>query len=145
MQSKETYVSAFETPELRRCSRCRSNILLSFFDKNRQGEYKKLCKNCCAKKPEGNWADSLTDFGRENIDKLNENTINRCRKAFIQSFENRGFRYVGKMNQEEANFPEEHGPPPKGDEVVIEYHLFKNRKYNQILNGRWRLRLADCF
>ena len=144
MQSKETFLLGFETPELRRCSRCKSNILLSFLEKNRQGECNQLCRNCCAKKPEGKWVDSLTEFGRENIDKLNENAINRCRKAFIQSFENRGCKYVGKLSQEEANYPEECGPEPKGDEVVIEYHLFKNRKHNLIFNGRWRLRIDDC-
>ena len=33
-------------PELRRCSQCKSTILLTFFTKNRKGVYKKTCNTC---------------------------------------------------------------------------------------------------
>ena len=32
--------------ELRTCSRCKSTILLKFFERNRKGELFKLCNNC---------------------------------------------------------------------------------------------------
>ena len=32
--------------ELKRCTMCRSTILLSYFDLNRKGEYYKSCRNC---------------------------------------------------------------------------------------------------
>ena len=37
---------------LRTCSRCHSTMLLEFYDKNRKGEYFKLCNNCRHKKKE---------------------------------------------------------------------------------------------
>jgi hypothetical protein len=128
MHSRETIVSGLDKPELKQCSRCRSKILLSFFDKNRQGEYKKLCKNCSKKKPEGDWIDSLTDFGREHIDNINQDKVNKCRKLYIQSFVGRGFKYIGKLNEDDANYPANAGPQLSGDEIVIEFHLFKHAK-----------------
>ena len=35
---------------LKTCSRCHSTMLLEFYDKNRKGEYFKLCNNCRRKK-----------------------------------------------------------------------------------------------
>lgn len=35
-----------EISNLRQCSRCHSNILLEFFERNRQGELYKTCNNC---------------------------------------------------------------------------------------------------
>ena len=35
-----------EVKELRKCSRCHSNVLLTFFTKNRKGVYKKTCNTC---------------------------------------------------------------------------------------------------
>ena len=36
-----------ETPQLRKCSRCKCNILLeTYYSKNRKGEYKKTCNGC---------------------------------------------------------------------------------------------------
>ena len=33
-------------PELRKCTRCHSKILLQYFETNRQGELFKSCNNC---------------------------------------------------------------------------------------------------
>ena len=42
--------------ELRTCSRCKSTILLTFFERNRKGELFKLCNNCRQRKAE--WRDN---------------------------------------------------------------------------------------
>ena len=39
------------TNELRTCSRCKSTILLKYFEINRKGELYKLCNNCRNNKP----------------------------------------------------------------------------------------------
>ena len=39
---------AEQKPELNKCTRCHSNILLHFFELNRKGELFKLCNNCRA-------------------------------------------------------------------------------------------------
>ena len=35
-----------QTPELKQCTRCHSNILLQYFELNRKGELFKSCNNC---------------------------------------------------------------------------------------------------
>ena len=35
-----------ENSNLKQCSRCHSNILLDFFEKNRKGELFKTCNSC---------------------------------------------------------------------------------------------------
>ena len=37
-----------QTPELKQCTRCHSNILLQYFELNRKGELFKSCNNCRA-------------------------------------------------------------------------------------------------
>ena len=58
----------------------------SFFDKNLQGEYNKLCKNCSKKKIAGPWADSLTDFGRAHLAEIDEDTVIKCRDACVRGW-----------------------------------------------------------
>ena len=41
-------------PELKQCSRCHSTCALEHFEKNRKGEWFKLCNNCRSSKREGN-------------------------------------------------------------------------------------------
>ncbi len=49
--------------ELKRCSRCHSNILIQFFELNKQGEYFKTCNNC------RNLGKEEMKARRENLDK----------------------------------------------------------------------------
>ena len=38
-----------QTCDLRKCTRCRSTLLLKYFETNRKGELFKLCNNCRSK------------------------------------------------------------------------------------------------
>ena len=143
MLSKDTFVGGEETQNLKKCSRCGSKLPFSFFDKNRQGEYKKLCKNCSKKKVAGTWVDSLTDFGREHLAEIDEDTVIKCRNAFVRGWLQQGAKYVGKLNDTDVQFPK-NSPDLQGDEILIEFHLFKD-VCNIPVIARWRLRLADMF
>ena len=141
LKNKETILGSEETPNLKRCSRCGSKLPFSFFVKNRQGEYKKLCKNCSKRKVETKFEDSLTDFGKEHIAELNEDTVIECRNTFIRGWLQRGAKYVGKLNNADVDFPT-NSPDLKGEEIIIEFHLFKTDCNNPVI-ARRRLRLAD--
>ena len=43
------YTELFKMAELRKCARCRSEILLKYFALNRKGEYNKTCETCLSK------------------------------------------------------------------------------------------------
>ena len=141
LTTKYSIVGGEETPNLRKCSRCGSKLPFSFFDKNRQGEYKKLCKNCSKKKVDAKLLDSLTDFGKEHLGEINEDTVIKCRNAFVRGWLNQGATYVGKLNSEDVAFPK-NSTDLHGDEILIEYHLFKTDCKSPMIS-RWRLRLCD--
>ena len=71
-----------ENSNLKQCSRCHSNILLEFFEKNRKGELYKTCNSCrginrdAIKKYRENNAEELNEKSRQyrinNIDKVRE-------------------------------------------------------------------------
>ena len=71
-----------ENSNLKQCSRCHSNILLEFFEKNRKGELYKTCNSCrginrdANKKYRENNTEELNEKSRQyridNIDKLKE-------------------------------------------------------------------------
>ena len=65
---------------------------------------------------EKNFADSLTDFGREHIAQLNKDTVIECRNAFIRGWLNRGATYTGRLNSADVALPT-HGPDLHGDEI----------------------------
>ena len=77
-----------------------------------------MCKNCSKKKIAGPWADSLTDFGKEHIAELNEDTVIECRNTFIRGWLQRGAKYVGKLNNADVELPT-NSPDLKGDEIII--------------------------
>ena len=139
--TRYSIVGGEEAPSLRKCSRCGSKLPFSFFDKNRQGEYKKLCKNCSKSKVDTTWLNSLTDFGKEHIEEINEQTVIECRNAFIRGWLNQGATYVGKLNSADVGFPT-NGTDLRGDEILIEFHLFKTDCNSPVIS-RWRLRLCD--
>ena len=56
-----------ENSNLKQCSRCHSNILLDFFEKNRKGELYKTCNSC-----RGINRDAIKKYGENNAEELNE-------------------------------------------------------------------------
>ena len=55
--------------ELRRCSRCNSNINISYFGKNRKKEIYKTCKNCRKNKMASHSKHEITPEHYEAVDK----------------------------------------------------------------------------
>ena len=98
---------------------------------------------CSKREVENKFAEGLTDFGRGHIAELNEDTVIECRSAFTRGWLQKGAMYVGKLNNSDVEFPT-NSPDLKGDEILMEFHLFKTDCNNPVIT-RWRLRLADMF
>ena len=62
---------------LKTCSRCHSTMLLEFYDKNRKGEYYKLCNNCRHKNRET--AKTYYDNNFDTVYKCKERFVAKCR------------------------------------------------------------------
>ena len=81
-----------DNSNLKKCSRCHSNILLDFFEKNRKGELYKTCNNCrdINRKQVKQYRDNNTEtenvrsmlYRMNNIDKVRE--YDRQRDAIRQ-------------------------------------------------------------
>ena len=137
--------------ELKKCSRCHSRLLSEYFNKTRQGTYQKCCKNCSRRKREktpetyidiyNHWTDELTDFGKEHIKDLDEMTIVKCKLKFISEWTESGMTYIGRVHSSNVNFPT-NIHDVKGDEILIEFHKFKD-PHGQTIITRWRLRYSD--
>ena len=70
--------------QIRKCSRCRSELVESFFDRNRKGELKKCCKNCTRSKNMNNVSknlEGLTDHGKTVINSLDEEKMNKLERC----------------------------------------------------------------
>ena len=106
-----------------------------------KGSIRSFVKNCSKKKVDAKWLDSLTDFGKEHLGEINEDTVIKCRNAFIRGWLNQGATYVGKLNSADVGFPT-NGTDLRGDEILIEYHLFKT-DCNSPMISKWRLGLCD--
>ena len=82
-----------DNSNFKKCSRCHSNILLDFFEKNRKGELYKTCNNCRNKFKQ--YYENNTEkesvrhmiYRMNNIDKVRE--YDRQRDAIRQKEKNR--------------------------------------------------------
>ena len=123
---------------LRMCSRCKSNIDVSHFSMNRKKQLYKTCNSCRNPKKENEPSDL------ENINKAREEFI----KSIINEFDgianefngNANIKYIRQIKQNDYLYPNEEMPPIKGDEKIIEYHLFTVGGLNLPIIYRWRLR-----
>ena len=63
--------------ELRKCARCRSEIVLKYFAINREGEYNKTCETCLSKirktKPVSTVPSDFKPLKRTDTDFVNDN------------------------------------------------------------------------
>ena len=140
------------TTELKRCARCHSKVLLDFFDKNRQGEFKKCCKNCCRKKQQENTSaydyDDLTAFGKSVIEYLDLDELAEERKAFIKlNVKDKGVKYIGKVKDTTQYNLKDGMPVPKEDVILTEFHQFeKDVSGNKIpVFVRWHRRASELY
>lgn len=127
--------------ELRKCSRCHSTLLLSFFDKNRKGEHKRCCKNCKKNKDVYNFLDHLTDYGKDNLPKLHKELILDAREKHIDEMKSMGLKFVGLVDKSEYKTT---GPELNNDEILIEHQLFKKVPTGCMILVRWRMRLTEA-
>ena len=147
MESTKTTSFAIEDlNQIRKCSRCRSELVESFFDRNRKGELKKCCKNCTRSKKMNNVSknlEGLTDYGKTVINSLDEEKIEQAREMFIQQticMSAGRFVHVGMLNKSDTYYPNDQMPNLRGDEVLIEYHLFRDQLSPLQMVNRWRAR-----
>ena len=150
MNIMESTITAGFAPEdlnqTRKCSRCRSELVESFFDRNRKGELKKCCKNCTRSKKINNVSknlEGLTDYGKTVINSLDEEKIEQAREMFIQQticMSAGRFVHVGMLNKSDTDYPNDQMPNLRGDEVLIEYHLFRDQLSPLQVVNRWRAR-----
>ena len=118
-----------ENNSLKKCSRCRSTLLLQYFSKNRKGDYFKCCDNCRNK----NRKITPTDI-TPSLD-----CINKARSEFIQTQvdnSNGEIVYVGQVDPNDINL--QHYPPLSRNDEVIEYHAFELGKLKIPMFTRWR-------
>ena len=101
-----------------------------------KGSIRSCVRIAVKNKVDAKWLNSLTDFGKEHIEEISEQTVIECRNAFIRGWLNQGATYVGKLNREDVAFPK-NSPNLQGDEIIIEYHLSKTDCKNPMIS-RWR-------
>ena len=82
--------------ELRKCSRCNSNINISYFGKNRKKELYKTCKNCRKNKMPSHSKKEITPEHYEAVDKdLRE----KYEKEFNQSSRDTSYGFYSREQQ----------------------------------------------
>jgi hypothetical protein len=108
--------------ELKKCSRCRSEIELKYFGINRKGEYNKTCINCLDKK-----AEYITTWNCEiKCDHCGQRTTKNCKSIHKRKF----WCQTSKMN-----------PRPRFEEWLAEQDYDKLLwEYKQLLKDETSLR-----
>ena len=69
--------------ELKKCSRCRSEIQLKYFAMNRKGEYNKTCETCLNKTRKTKQPLKRTDTDFVDGETINENKVNTLAKLLV--------------------------------------------------------------
>ena len=69
--------------ELKKCSRCRSEIQLKYFAMNRKGEYNKTCETCLNKTRKTKQPLKRTDADFIDGETINENKVNTLAKLLV--------------------------------------------------------------
>ena len=69
--------------ELKKCSRCRSEIQLKYFAMNRKGEYNKTCETCLNKTRKTKHPMKRTDTDFVDGETINENKVNTLTKLLV--------------------------------------------------------------
>ena len=68
-------------PELRKCSRCHSTCTLDHYEKNRKGEWFKLCNNCRRKRRDEN--SDYRELKGEDYRQQERDYAAQCRKRML--------------------------------------------------------------
>ena len=152
--------------DLRKCSRCRSTKLESYFSYNVKGELFKTCDKCRTKccatfqkwldKPLSEQFCNCECGGRyrykakhletrqhqEYLEKRKKVEINVARQRFINDvIDSSGgeLEYEGIVDPEECDFPSDKLKPITGKELTVEYHVFNMKSTGIPILHRWRL------
>ena len=119
---------------LKKCSRCKSTILLEYFSKNRKGDYFNCCDNCKNNKKV------------KEVKNGYEEDMNKARNEWINDMidkSNGQIVYLGPFDPNDVNFPHAKLPQLSGCETVIEYHSFEIGESKIPLLYRWRYTHSD--
>ena len=87
--------------------------------------------------------EGLTDYGKTVINSLGEEKIEQAGEMFIQQticMSAGRFVHVGMLNKSDTYYPNDQMPNLRGDEVLIEYHLFRDQLSPLQVVNRWRAR-----
>jgi hypothetical protein len=125
-----------ESNDLRKCSRCHTIKLKTYFSINTKGLLNKCCDNCRESKKKS--VKTNKTITKDDI------LIAMARSEFIERYSRNGdYMWLGPASTDDINFPINKYPPPNGDEKIIEYHVFKDTVQNFTHVIRWRLRPCD--
>ena len=132
------FILMTENNSLRKCSRCKSTKLHTYFSKNRKGDYFKCCDNCRRNKKHKQITPSDLIPSLEFIDRARTEYI----EAMIKQSDDK-LIYLGELDPNEVNFPDSKFKKMPGTEKIVEYHAFRNININKTMMCRWRLHFDD--
>ena len=132
----------------KKCSRCKSTILLKYFSKNRKGDYFKCCDGCknqrrkaTASPEEVITTDEIT--GDDITPSLE--FIDTARSNFIYSIirnSDKALEWLGQVNPDDIDMTR-FKPELTGKEKLIEYHVFQVIGTKMTMVMRWRLNFDE--
>ena len=147
---------------LKKCSRCKSTILLKYFSKNRKGEYFKCCDGCKKERRKATTSpeevattDAITGESLNNSrsarvvsgDDITPSLefIDTARSNFIYSIirnSDKALEWLGQVNPDDIDMTR-FKPELTGKEKLIEYHVFQVIGTKMTMVMRWRLNFDE--